>query len=60
MRIEKVIGWFIRQIPDSFFDALSGNECAEMDGIVHNRMLNDTEQNTVCSVAGRDSRQRDK
>jgi len=55
MRIEKVISWLIRQIPDRFFDVLSGTECAEIDGIAHDSLLNDTEQKTACPVAGRDS-----
>lgn len=43
MRIEKVISWLIRQIPDRFFDVLSGTECAEIDGIAHDGLLHDTE-----------------
>ncbi|WP_315709735.1 hypothetical protein [Brenneria uluponensis] len=58
MRIEKVIGWLIKQIPDRFFDALSGTECAEIDGIAHDCLLNDTEQKTACPVAGQEPRKR--
>ena len=60
MRIEKVISWLIRQIPDRFFDVLSGTECAEIDGIAHDGLLHDTEHKTAYPVAGRGFRKVDK
>lgn len=59
MRIEKVISWLIRQIPDRFFDVLSGTECAEIDGIAHDGLLHDTEHKTAYPVAGRGFRKVD-
>lgn len=56
MCIVKVIGWLFRLIPERVFDALSGIVCAEMDGIAHDRLPEETERKATLPATGLERR----
>ncbi|EIL7092018.1 hypothetical protein M0874_001586 [Salmonella enterica] len=56
MRIENVTGWLFRLIPERFFDALSGIVCAEIDGIAHDRLPEETERKAALPATGLERR----
>ncbi|ELE6496156.1 hypothetical protein RMS96_004527 [Enterobacter kobei] len=60
MRTDKLTGWLFRLNAERFFDALSGINCAEMDGIVHARMLGDAKQKATLSASAKNRPKRNK
>lgn len=56
MRIENVTGWLFRLIPERVFDALSRIVCAEMDGIVHDPLPEETGRKATRPATGQKRR----